>query len=93
MLYSMASLKSVLGVWRLQRLHMRIANKRRGFLHKLPNDYAKRYDAVFLERLRLNNMNKNHYLARYIMDSGWGTFKQILKGTVNLSADSLEFAI
>jgi putative transposase len=62
----------------LQRLHMRIANKRKDFLHKLSNDYAMRYDVIFLERLRLNNMNKNHCLARHIMDSSWGMFKQLL---------------
>jgi putative transposase len=63
----------------LQRLHMRIANKRRDFLHKLSNDYATKYDVIFVERLKLNNMNKNHCLARHIMDSSWGTFKQLLQ--------------
>jgi len=67
----------------LQRLHMRIANKRKDFLHRLSNDYARRYDVVFLERLRLNNMNKNHCLARHIMDSSWGTFKQMLQYKAN----------
>ena len=52
----------------LQKLHMRIANKRKDFLHKLSNSYANRYDVIFLERLRLQNMNKNHCLARHIMD-------------------------
>jgi putative transposase len=66
-----------------RRLHMRIANKRRDFLHKLSNYYSKRYDVVFLERLRLNNMNKNHCLARHIMDSSWGTFGQLLQYKAN----------
>lgn len=67
----------------LQRLHARIANKRRNFLHKLSNYYASRYDLIFLERLRLQNMNKNHCLARHIMDSSWGTFKQMLQYKAN----------
>ena len=72
----------------LQRLHMRIANKRKDFLHKLSNYYASRYDVIFLERLKLNNnMNKNHCLARHIMDSSWGTFKQMEKYKANRVED------
>jgi len=67
----------------LQRLNMRIANKRKDFLHKLSNYYSERYDAIFLERLRLNNMNKNHRLARHVMDSSWRTFKQLLQYKAN----------
>jgi putative transposase len=67
----------------LQRLHVRIANNRKDFLHKLSNYYSERYDAIFLERLKLNNMNKNHCLARHIMDSSWGTFKQLLQYKAN----------
>jgi putative transposase len=71
----------------LQLLHMRIANKRRDFLHKLSNYYSKRYDVIFLERLRLNNMNKNHCLARHVMDSSWGTFGQLLQYKANRVVD------
>jgi putative transposase len=67
-----------------QLLHLRIANKRNDFLHKLSSTYSMRYDVIFLERLRLNNMNKNHRLARYIMDSSWGTFKQLLRYKVKV---------
>jgi putative transposase len=67
----------------LQRLHMRIANKRKDFLHKLSNEYGSKYDLIFLERLKLQNMNKNHCLARHIMDSSWGMFKQLLQYKAN----------
>jgi putative transposase len=63
----------------LQRLHMRIANKRKDFLHKLSNRYARYYHIIFLERLKLQNMNKNRCLARHIMDSSWGMFGQMLE--------------
>ncbi|MCI0561805.1 MAG: transposase [Nitrososphaera sp.] len=71
----------------LQRLHRRIANKRRDFLHKLSNYYSERYDAIFLEKLKLQNMNKNHCLARHIMDSSWGMFKQLLQYKANRIVD------
>ena len=63
----------------LQRLHMRIANKRRNFLHNLSTQYCKKYGMIFVERLKLQNMNKNRCLARHIMDSAWGTFNHMLE--------------
>lgn len=60
------------------RLHERIANKRRDFLHKLSTEYASKYDLIFWERLRTLNMVQNHNIARHILDSGWRTFKQML---------------
>ena len=61
------------------RLHERIANKRRDFLHKVSAEYSSKYDVIFLERLRILNMVRNHHLARHILDSGWGTFKAMLE--------------
>jgi putative transposase len=49
------------------------------FLHKQSTIYSKRYDLIFLEKLRVLNMTKNHRLARAILDSGWVTFGSMLK--------------
>jgi putative transposase len=62
----------------LARLYKRTYNKRRDFLHKLSTEYSRRHDVVFLERLRTPNMVKNRHVARYILDSGWRTFKTML---------------
>src|SRR5579885_1634847 len=64
---------------RLQVLHERIRNQRLDFLHKQSTIYSKRYDLIFLEKLRVLNMTKNHRLARAILDSGWVTFGSMLK--------------
>ena len=75
---------------RLQILHERIRNKRKDFLHKLSNAYSRKYDLIFLERLKVPNMTKNHLLARAILDSGWITFGQMLnyksKKVISVSA-------
>jgi putative transposase len=59
-------------------IHERIKNRRKDFLHKLSTHYAKKYDVVFVERLSKLNMIKNHSLAQRILDSGWGTFTNML---------------
>lgn len=64
---------------RLQILHEKIRNKRYDFLHKVSAEYAKKYDLIFLEKLRVLNMTKNHSLARAILDSSWSTFGSMLE--------------
>ena len=62
-----------------QIIHERIRNKRKDFLHKLSTTYARKYGIVFVERLQRLNMVSNHALAGKILDSGWGTFANMLE--------------
>jgi putative transposase len=63
----------------LQKIHERIANRRKDFQHKISTLYAQNNDVVFVEELKIPNMVKNHRLARSIMDSSWGSFLQKLE--------------
>lgn len=69
-------LKAIL---KMQRIHEMISNRRRDFQHKLSAQYAKNNDIVFVEKLQLTNMVKNHRLAQSIIDASWGTFVQKLE--------------
>ena len=63
----------------MQRIHEKIANRRKDFQHKLSAQYAKNNDVIFVEKLENLNMVKNHRLAQSIMDASWGTFLQKLE--------------
>ncbi len=68
-------------VWKLRvaKLHERVSNQRKDFLHKATNEIINRFDLVILEDLNINGMVKNHKLARAISDCGWGIFETMLK--------------
>ncbi len=66
---------------KIQRLHIRITNCRRDFLHKqstvLTDNQGVR--AICIENLSIAGMVKNRKLARAISDASWGTFYEFLK--------------
>jgi len=63
---------------RLARLHRRIRNIRRDFLHKVTTWLAKTKPVIVVEDLNVRGMSRG-YFSRAVADVGWSTFRRMLE--------------
>ncbi|MFJ8198394.1 RNA-guided endonuclease InsQ/TnpB family protein [Streptomyces sp. NPDC096152] len=61
------------------RVHARIADRRRDFLHKLSTRLVRENQTVVIEDLTVRNLLKNGKLARAISDASWTELRSMLE--------------
>lgn len=64
---------------KVARLHAKIADTRKDFLHKLSTRLINENQVIAVETLAVSNMQKNRYLAKAISDAGWAEFVRQLE--------------
>jgi putative transposase len=64
---------------KVARVHARIADRRRDFLHKLSTRLIRENQTVVIEDLTVRNLLKNGTLARAISDAAWTELRMMLE--------------
>ncbi len=64
---------------KVARVHARIADRRRDFLHKLSTRLVRENQTVVIEDLTVRNLLKNGKLARAISDAAWTDLRMMLE--------------
>lgn len=63
---------------KVAKLHEKVANQRRDFLHKQSRQIANVYDCVCIENLDMKAMSQMPGFGKSVSDNGWGMFTTFL---------------
>lgn len=63
---------------KVAKIHEKISNQRKDWLHKLSTRLSNQFDYVCIEDLNMKNMSQGLHLGKSTMDNGFGMFKEML---------------
>lgn len=69
---------------KVARLHEKVANQRKDWLHKVSRDLANKYQYVFVEDIDLKKMSSELEHGKTVGDQGFGLLRQYLAYKTNL---------
>jgi putative transposase len=64
---------------KVARVHARIADRRKDYLHKLSTRLVRENQVIAIEDSSVRNMVRNHSMARAISDASWSQFRSMLE--------------
>lgn len=64
---------------KVAKLHEKIANQRKDFLHKKSYNLANQYDCVVIETLNMQGMSQALNFGKSVADNAWGAFTTFLQ--------------
>jgi len=64
---------------KVARLHEKVANQRKDFLHRQSRQIANSYDCVCIENLNMQSMSQSLHFGKSVSDNGWGMFVTFLQ--------------
>ena len=70
---------------RINKLHEKISNQRKDYLHKLSTNLVKQYDIIALEDINLKNISQSLHLGKSTDDNGFGMFRDYLSYKAEIS--------
>jgi putative transposase len=77
---------------RIAKLHYKIANSRKDFLHKVTTGLTEEYKHIVIEDLDISEMVKKKRISRPILDSGWHEFRRQLAYKASLRGNRVYIA-
>ncbi len=78
---------------RVAKVHEKVRDARRDFLHKLSRHLVNNYDHISFENLNIRELVQDSNLAKLILDAGWGTlitfvtYKAVMAGARVVKVD------